>query len=291
VLLTITYAGPHAPDLGFLLHKHPDSVSDRDLAFGTLTVFYPENGPERATVALVLDLDPIALMRGARGAAGLDQYINDRPYVASSRTSVALREAFSTALAGRSKERPDLVDRPLLLRARLPAVRARGGPEKVGRLFAPLGYEIFVARPSLAPAALASDESDVVSVEIAGEQTVHDLLSHLYVLLPVLDAGKHYVVGPAEVEKLLAHGADWLPRHPERERASRSIRGCEASYRLSAIGYRLMTFDSRLAVSPSCHLAVCYPSLRIAGAMSAIFVRCPRNGGQGWRARPAARHP
>jgi 3' terminal RNA ribose 2'-O-methyltransferase Hen1 len=47
-------------------------------------------------------------------------------------------------------------------------------------------------------------------------QTVHDLLSHLYVLLPVLDATKHYFIGDDEVEKLLAHGAGWLPDHPEK---------------------------------------------------------------------------
>ena len=46
--------------------------------------------------------------------------------------------------------------------------------------------------------------------------TVQDLLSHLYVLLPVLDEEKHYYVGDAEVEKLLRHGEGWLVGHPER---------------------------------------------------------------------------
>ena len=44
-----------------------------------------------------------------------------------------------------------------------------------------------------------------------------DLLTHLYVLIPVLDDDKHYWVGDAEVEKLLRHGEGWLREHPERE--------------------------------------------------------------------------
>jgi 3' terminal RNA ribose 2'-O-methyltransferase Hen1 len=37
------------------------------------------------------------------------------------------------------------------------------------------------------------------------------------VLIPVLDAEKHYYVGEAEVEKLLKRGEGWLGAHPERE--------------------------------------------------------------------------
>ena len=42
-------------------------------------------------------------------------------------------------------------------------------------------------------------------------------LSHLYVLLPVLDGRKHYWVSGDEVDKLVRAGGDWLAAHPERE--------------------------------------------------------------------------
>jgi 3' terminal RNA ribose 2'-O-methyltransferase Hen1 len=213
MLLTITCEGPHAKDLGYLIYKNPASVFARDLAYGKLTLFYCENEPERATVALTFDVDPVSLVRGNRAAA-LDQYVNDRPYVASSLTSVALREAFSSALAGKSKERPELVALPLPLRAQVPAVNACGGAEIVERLFRPLGYDVAVT-PS--PVTRHPSPSSVLSFEISGLQTVHDLLSHLYVLLPVLDATKHYFIGDDEVEKLIAHGSGWLPDHPEKE--------------------------------------------------------------------------
>jgi hypothetical protein len=145
MLLTITCEGPHAKDFGYLIYKNPASVFARDLAYGNLTLFYTENEPQRATVALTFDVDPVSLVRGNRAA--LDQYVNDRPYVSSSLTSVALREAFSSALGGKSKERSDLVAQPLPLRARIPAVNARGGAEMVDKLFRPSATKL----PSLHP--------------------------------------------------------------------------------------------------------------------------------------------
>jgi 3' terminal RNA ribose 2'-O-methyltransferase Hen1 len=216
MLMTITCEGPHAQDFGFLIHKNPASVFERQLAFGRVTLFYTENMPERASVALVFDIDPVSLVRDGNRAAALEQYVNDRPYVASSFTSVAIREAFSSALAGKSKDRPDLVARPLPLRASVPAVHARGDVAIVERLFSPLGYEVAVQHRQLDERYPAWGDGELVSLEIAGVQTVHDLLSHLYVLLPVLDAAKHYYIGEDEVQKLLAHGAGWLEHHPEK---------------------------------------------------------------------------
>ncbi len=144
MLLTITCEGPHAKDFGFLLYKNPASVFERESAYGKITLFYTENEPERATVALLYDVDPVSLVRSEHRAAALDQYVNDRPYVASSLTSVALREAFSSALGGKSKERPELVGERLPLRARVPALNARGGAAVVENLFRPLGYEVTV---------------------------------------------------------------------------------------------------------------------------------------------------
>jgi 3' terminal RNA ribose 2'-O-methyltransferase Hen1 len=47
------------------------------------------------------------------------------------------------------------------------------------------------------------------------------LLTHLYVLIPVLDDEKHYWVGEDEIDKLLRKGEGWLPQHPERELITR----------------------------------------------------------------------
>src|SRR5712692_3831121 len=112
MLLSLTTTQHPATDLGFLLHKHPDRHQTFAFPFGTAHVFYPKAQDARCTVALVLDVDPIGLVRGRLGAKGtaglLDQYVNDRPYAASSFLSVALRKVFTAALNGRSEHRPEL---------------------------------------------------------------------------------------------------------------------------------------------------------------------------------------
>ncbi|HKX26649.1 MAG TPA: 3' terminal RNA ribose 2'-O-methyltransferase Hen1 [Blastocatellia bacterium] len=221
MLLTITSTQPPATDLGYLLHKNPARIQTFDLTFGRAHVFYPEAGAERCTAALLLDIDPVGLVRGRTGPAGeggaLEQYVNDRPYVASSFLSVAISQVFGTAMAGRSKERPELVESVMPLRARLSALPCRGGEAILRRLFEPLGYEV-AARPHALDENFPDwGESLYFTVELSGRVRLRDLLAHLYVLVPVLDADKHYWIDDAEVEKLLRHGEEWLAAHPERE--------------------------------------------------------------------------
>jgi 3' terminal RNA ribose 2'-O-methyltransferase Hen1 len=188
-------------------------------------VVYPEADERRCTVALVLDVDPVGLVRGRRGPEGdgglLAQYVNDRPYAASSFLSVAIAQAFGTAMAGRSKERPELAAKSIPLEARLTAVPCRGGEELLRRLFEPLGYAIEAVPHALDPTFPEWGESRYFTLTLTAEKRLAELLSHIYVLVPVLDGEKHYWVGDAEVEKLLRVGEGWLATHPERELIAR----------------------------------------------------------------------
>ena len=47
-------------------------------------------------------------------------------------------------------------------------------------------------------------------MRLSATKTVKELLTHLYVLMLVLDGDKHYWIGDDEVEKLLRHGERWL---------------------------------------------------------------------------------
>jgi 3' terminal RNA ribose 2'-O-methyltransferase Hen1 len=221
MLLTVTSTQRPATDLGYLLHKNPDRVQSFDLSFGKAHVFYPEATPERCTAALLLDVDPVALVCTRRGPSGdggaLDQYVNDRPYVASSFLSVAIARVLNSALAGTSKGRPEMVNLPLPLVARVTALPCRGGLDILKRLFEPLGYVVRAEHHPLDEAFPEWGESHYYTVELEQEITLQNLLTHLYVLIPVLDAEKHYWVGQDEVEKLLRHGEGWLQSHPERE--------------------------------------------------------------------------
>ncbi|YCM42341.1 3' terminal RNA ribose 2'-O-methyltransferase Hen1 [Verrucomicrobiaceae bacterium 227] len=220
MLLSITNTGPNAADLGYLLHKNPANVNTTSLAFGEATVFYPESPENECTAVLLIEVDPIALVRskGARQAGwALGQYVNDRPFTASSFLSTAISRVYGTALNGTCQKRPELVAEELDLTARIPTLPAPAGLEQLKRIFAPLGYEITSQSAELDPNFPDWGESPYHDVTLRKKTTLQSLLQHLFVLIPVLDRQKHYWVGDEEIEKLLAKGRDWLQDHPERD--------------------------------------------------------------------------
>jgi len=221
MLLTITNTAAPATNLGYLLHKNPAKAQSFELSYGRAHVVYPEATESRCTAALLLDVDPIALVRNRRGPAGegraLEQYVNDRPFVASSFMSVAIAQVFGSALGGRCKDRPDWVDRPLPLTARIAALPCRGGEPFLRALFEPLGYQVMAESFVLDDAFPQWGPSRYFVVTLSHHLPLKVLLTHLYVLVPVLDDDKHYWVDQAEVEKLLRHGEGWLADHPQKE--------------------------------------------------------------------------
>jgi hypothetical protein len=136
MLLTITTTHKPATDLGYLLHKSPFRVHSFEQVFGKAHVFYPKTTSERCTAALLLEIDPIGLVRNRRGPSGegyaLEQYVNDRPYAASSFLSVAIARTFGTAITGKSKERQELADTPLAFESQISVLPCRGGENSRG---------------------------------------------------------------------------------------------------------------------------------------------------------------
>ena len=221
MLLTLSTTHSPATDLGYLLHKHPARLQSFKLAFGQAHVFYPEADTEKCTAALLLDVDSVALVRRPHGQSAenfaLAQYVSDRPYVASSFLSVAIARVFSSALSGKCKDRPQLVETAIPLKAQLSILPCRGGEKLLRRLFEPLGYTVTAAQHGLDPHFPDWGQSRYFTVTLENTCRLSELLTHLYVLIPVLDDEKHYWVGEAEIEKLSRHGNDWLADHPEQE--------------------------------------------------------------------------
>lgn len=215
-------------NLGYLLLKNPARVHSFELPFGKAHVVYPELSDVHAAASLILDIDPVGLVRGRSRASGegtLDQYVNDRPYVSSSFLSVAMSRVFGTAMGGRSKERQQLADTPLNWTATIAVAPCRSGERFIRALFEPLGYTVTAEQHPLDERFPEWGDGFYYTIRIAGTKRLQDLLAHIYVLVPVLDAEKHYWVGDDEVEKLLRKGEGWLAVHPERETiASRYLR-------------------------------------------------------------------
>ncbi len=220
MLLTISTTRAPTSDLSFLLHKHPDRVQTFSQSVGRAHVFYPHADPARFTAALLLEVDPVGLVRGRRAggqdAFALGQYVNDRPYAASSMLAVVLKDVFSTAMTGRCDARPQAAAAPLPLEIGIPALSCRGGAGLVRRVFEPLGWQVEAAAAELDPEFPDWGESRYLGVHLSGEMRLKDALNHLYVLLPVLDDTKHYWVSAAEIDKLIRAGEGWLATHPDR---------------------------------------------------------------------------
>ena len=146
--------------------------------------------------------------------------------MASSFLSVAIAQVLGSALSGNCMGKPELAEAPQPLTARLTAVPCRrGGEPFLRKLFEPLGYAVTATRHALDEQFPEWGESPYFTVELSATVRLADLLSHLYVLVPVLDDEKHYWVSHDEVDKLLRHGEGWLATHPEKEQiAARYLR-------------------------------------------------------------------
>ncbi|MES2388802.1 MAG: 3' terminal RNA ribose 2'-O-methyltransferase Hen1 [Bacteroidota bacterium] len=219
MLLTITTTHYPATDLGFLLHKHPGRLQTTELSAGYAHVFYPVADEEQCTAALLLDIDPVGLVRKSSPKGNdfaLAQYVNDRPYVAGSFMSAAIAKAFSSALNGNCRDKPELAEKALPFTVKIAVLHVKGGENVLKQLFEPLGYTLSFTRHNLDSVFTEWGPSNHYTVELQHTITLKQLLSHLYILMPVCDTDKHYWLAEAEVEKLMSKGTGWLENHPSR---------------------------------------------------------------------------
>jgi len=223
MLLTITTKRYPATDLGYLLHKHPAKVQTVALTAGSAHIFYPEATDDACTAALLLDIDPVKLVRGnGKGNDfALEQYVNDRPYVASSFMSNAIAQAYATAMNGRCKDKPHLVDEAIPFEIALSVLPVKGGEPLLRQFFEPLGYEVIVQSYGLDDQYPEWGQSRYFNVTLRHTLPLKTILKQLYILIPVCDNDKHYFVGDHEIEKLMEKGAGWLDTHPAKELITR----------------------------------------------------------------------
>ncbi|MEM1120816.1 MAG: 3' terminal RNA ribose 2'-O-methyltransferase Hen1 [Bacteroidota bacterium] len=239
MLLKITTTHQPATDLGYLLGKHPERFQTKELSFGKAHVFYPTVDENKCTAALLLDINAIALSRNNEknyaSSFKLGHYVNDRPFVASSFLTTAIAKVYGSALNGTCKDRPDLVKKSIPLVAELAVVHAKGGLPVLERFFAPLGYQIEVDNNPLDEQFPDWGMSNYFKLKLTHIISLRQLLTHLFVLLPALDNNKHYYVGKAEIDKLLAKGGDWLKQHPDYEMITKRYLKHRKSYTKTAI--------------------------------------------------------
>ena len=274
MLATISYSGPSATDLGYLLYKHPAKLQTFDMSVGHAHIFYPEASDDRCTAALLLEVDPIGLVRnkrfGGTDAFSLGHYVNDRPYASSSMLAVALGQLFSTAMTGRCDERPELAASAIPLEIELTSVPSRGIERLATRLFEPLGWSVVETAIPLDDAFPEWGESHYTNLRLTNTIRLSEALRQIYVLLPVLDDSKHYWVSDDEVGKLLRAGEGWLSDHPDRELITRRYLAHQRSMVADATARLVELDDEAIVEEPSETRATPLYAARAEAVMTAL---------------------
>ncbi len=218
--LSITTTHKPATDLSYLLHKNPDKVQTFDITGGKAYVFYPETTDEKCTATMILNIDTLEMIKNQKKSMSdfaLKGYVNDRPFVASSFLSSAISSIYSSALNGNSKEKSEVVNKKIPLEVFISVINVSGGENLIKRFFEPLGYEIKIEKYELNENFKSWGESNYFSLTLKNIITLKELLTHLYILIPVFDNEKHYWVSTKDVDILLKKGEGWLENHPEKE--------------------------------------------------------------------------
>ena len=233
--LKITTTDTNASNIGYVFHKHPERYQKEKLSYGEAHIFYPEVSEQKCSFAMLIDINSIQLTRNLQksnysGSFKLGDYVNDRAYVASSFLTAAIAKVLSSALNGKCSYDNTLATKKWNLTIQVGIVKAKGGEEQIKNYFEPLGYEVCINSFYLDEDFKNWGKSPYFKIELKASKTVQEVLSQLYVLLPVLDNNKHYFVNEMEVEKLLNKGGEWLKNHPAKEIITKKYLRYKKSY-------------------------------------------------------------
>lgn len=217
MLFELTTTHTPATDLGFLLHKHPDKLHAIELTAGTAYVFYTENNEQRCTACLLIDINPVELVRGNKRAFLQEHYVNDKPYTSNSFLCSALTKAYGSALNGNCQNRPELTDRPLPLKAVIYSLKVDCDKSYLNKLFEPLGFTVSYEILPLDSHFPEWGESKIVNLTLEAQTPLKMLLSQLYVIILALDNDRHYWITRSDIDTLFKRGEQWLDCHPEKD--------------------------------------------------------------------------
>ena len=283
MLLQITTTHTPATDLGYLLNKHPDRLQSVELSVGKAHIFYPEANENICTACLLLDINPIDLVRTRGQMAFLQQhYVNDRPYTSNSFLSTAMVKAFGSAMNGTAKGKPELVETPLELQANVYSLKADCEVSFIKELFEPLGYSLEVETLPLDETFPSWGKSKAVNLSLKKVTTLKELLSQLYVFILALDNDRHFWISQTDIDVLIRRGEGWLSSHPQKDwitrRFLRNLKSFTSQALLRLAGEEALKEDAQQSKAwVSLHeqrLQKAFDLIKDSGAKSVLDLGC-----------------
>lgn len=275
MLLTIRFNDADAMDLSWLLHKNPDRLQSFDLGYGRAYVFFPEYDPASCTACLLLEMQEDGLNRVCRAKDGEFQYVNPRQYLSSSLLGAAMARVYSSALRGVCVEYPALVEKEHDIEVEITAFSCRVPVVFMEKLFGPLGYRIHWTAADEAAGASESGYS-CGTLRLAARGALRDVLSHLYIFIPVFDRWTHLWLDESLLEKFIRCGRGWLGGHPEKRFIIQEYFGAAGELKKKAMERfgALCPQEGRQPKLNACRQAAISEALARSGAKTVIDLGC-----------------
>jgi hypothetical protein len=210
--LKIAANGPQAEQIAELLGRFPEKILIHEPPNARLRVITEASHPGSISFTLLAYPEPAVGWEGAADALQIVDYVKSRVVALSPLFRSFLDGAFSPALL--PIVRNDLVQRKWDLQAEIAPLAVNFRNPHIRALFEPLGYRVEIESPIFGlPAVL---------LRLLGQQTLTDVIRHLFVLVPALDTAKQVPLNDDEKRRLSFLSLPWLANHPKRSFVARS---------------------------------------------------------------------
>lgn len=210
--LKITANGPQAEQVGQLLGRFPEKMFIREPPNAKLRLILETSLPGSISFTMLAYPEPATAWEGPPADLQIVDYVKSRVVALSPLFRSFLDGAFGTALHPIAQH--ELARRKFELQAELAPLSVSYRNPHVRSLFEPLGYKVELESPVFGLPAIL--------LRLIGRQSLTDVIRHLFVLVPALDAGKQAPLDKEQAQRLSALSLPWMLSHPKRTFVAKS---------------------------------------------------------------------
>ena len=228
-----------ATDIGFLLHKNPDEFHKIPFNFGDVYIFYPYGSPELCMATLIVKIDPIKLYEKS-----FIDVCYDFPFIETeyevfgfSLFSMLLSKIYVMTLNGISNSRSELVNLSIPLSANIINVMHYDKVLLIKEFFEQLEYNVRIENKSGNNNETKLCKIECFNIEITAIIPLKNILSHLCIILAVLDNSLHYWMNENEIDKIIEMSKVFLKNHPMEDYIMKHLSKEKINSKVKAISF------------------------------------------------------